>query len=65
VGEAGKAIGLRLEPTENFTTFAGLLLDRLGHIPKVGESLNFDGLTFTIRQMNKLRIDHVMVQKKR
>ena len=65
VEDVGEAVGLPLGSTQNYTTLAGLLLEQLGHIPKVGESVSFDGLTFTIRQMNKLRIDHVMVQKKR
>lgn len=64
VADVGDAIGVRLRPTEDFSTFAGLLLDRFGHIPQVGESLSFNGLTFTVRTMDKLRIDHVLVQKK-
>ncbi|MGH2582898.1 MAG: hemolysin family protein [Anaerolineales bacterium] len=61
--DVGDAVGLQLGATENYTTLAGLLLERFGHIPKVGESVSFNGITFTVRQMNKLRIDHVMVQK--
>lgn len=64
VSELGNLIGVDLEPTEAYNTTAGLVMAELGHIPQVGEALNHDGLTFTVRQMDKLRIDRVLVQKK-
>jgi putative hemolysin len=63
VEDVSKAIGVPFEATEDYTTIAGLLLERLGHIPKIGESVSFNGLTFTVRQMKKLRIGHVLVQR--
>lgn len=61
--DVADAIGVRLHADDTYATFAGLLLDRFGHIPKVGEILSYDGLTFTVRSMDKLRIDHVLVQR--
>jgi CBS domain containing-hemolysin-like protein len=43
---------------------AGLVLAELGHIPHVGETLQHAGLSFTVRQMDNLRIDRLLVQKK-
>ena len=64
VDELGELIGVSLQPTDAYNTTAGLVLSELGHIPQIGESLSYNGLTFTVRQMDKLRIDHVLVQKK-
>jgi putative hemolysin len=64
VSELGELVGAELEPTQAYNTTAGLIMAELGHIPKVGEALSHDGLTFTVRQMDKLRIDRVLVQKK-
>lgn len=57
-------VGVALEAHQTYNTTAGLVMAELGHIPKVGEALNRDGLTFTVRQMDKLRIERVLVQKK-
>ncbi len=57
-------VGVALEADQTYNTTAGLVMAELGHIPKVGEALNRDGLTFTVRQMDKLRIERVLVQKK-
>lgn len=62
--ELSEAIGASLRPTDAYTTCAGLILAELGHIPKVGETLQYKGLNFTVRTMDKLRIDRVLVQKK-
>jgi putative hemolysin len=64
VSELGELVGVELEPTQAYNTTAGLVMAGLGHIPKVGEALNQHGLTFTVRQMDKLRIDRLLVQKK-
>jgi putative hemolysin len=43
-------------------TLAGFLLLRLGHIPQVGESLDFDGRRFTIAEMSGRRIARVKIE---
>lgn len=51
-------------PGENeghFETVAGFLLDQMGHIPKAGESLQWDGYRFEVMDMDGIRIDKVLV----
>jgi putative hemolysin len=62
--QLGEAIGVNLRSTDEYTTPAGLILAELGRIPTVGESCKFEKLTFTVRAMDKLRIERVLVQKK-
>lgn len=61
--QLGESIGANFRPTEDYTTCAGLILAKLGHIPNVGESIVHNGFSFTVRAMDKLRIDRVLVQK--
>src|SRR3954469_1163337 len=42
-------------------TLAGFLLSRLGHIPVVGESLEENGWEFTVREVDRHRIEQVRV----
>lgn len=64
VDELGEILGVELEATEAYNTVAGLVMADLGHIPHVGETLQHKGLVFTVRQMDKLRIDRLLVQKR-
>jgi putative hemolysin len=43
-------------------TLAGFLLYRLGHIPEVGESIDYDGRRFTIAEMSGHRIARVNIE---
>jgi CBS domain containing-hemolysin-like protein len=43
-------------------TLAGLLLLRLGHIPEVGEAVEFDGRRFVVQRMEGKRIAQVRVE---
>lgn len=62
--ELSRVTGVPLRGTDAYTTSAGLIMAELGHIPKVGETLQHAGLTFTVRAMDSLRIDRVLVQKR-
>ena len=61
--QLSESIGATLRPTADYSTCAGLILAKLGHIPTVGEALALNGISFTVRAMDKLRIDKVLVQK--
>jgi putative hemolysin len=46
---------------DDFTTVAGLLINELGHLPKIGEKLEFKGLQFEVvdadnKQVNRVRL---------
>jgi len=47
-----------------FSTLAGLILDRLGHIPSIGDSAEWDGLHLEVVDMDGQRIDRVLVTRK-
>jgi len=47
-----------------FSTVAGLILDRLGHIPSTGDKTDWDGLVLEVVDMDGKRIDRVLVSRK-
>jgi putative hemolysin len=51
------------EALENrdFHTLGGLILDQLGRIPSIGDSLDWNGLHMEVVDMDGKRIDRVMV----
>ncbi len=46
-----------------FETLGGLVMDRLGHIPMSGEHFELDGWKFEVVDMDRHRVDKVLVQK--
>jgi len=51
-------------PTEaGFETLAGFLLYKMGKIPQVGDSLDYDGRRFTVAAMERNRILRVRIEK--
>lgn len=53
------------EETDNFKTLAGFVVDRLGHIPTEGESIEWGGLKFEVVDMDRHRVDKLLVGKSR
>jgi magnesium and cobalt exporter, CNNM family len=47
-----------------FSTIAGLILDRLGHIPSIGDKAEWDGYDLEVVDMDGQRIDRVLVTRK-
>jgi putative hemolysin len=47
-----------------FSTVAGLILDRLGHIPTIGDMADWDGLRLEVVDMDGQRIDRVLIVRK-
>ncbi len=47
----------------DYTTIAGLIIDKLGHIPETGESMEWNGFTFEIVDMDGPRIDKVIINR--
>jgi putative hemolysin len=46
-----------------FSTVAGLILDRLGHIPSIGDKADWDGLSLEVVDMDGQRIDRVLITR--
>lgn len=49
------------EETHEYQTLGGFVMDRLDHIPVVGDSFPWKGLCFSVLRMDKLRVDRVLV----
>ena len=58
-------LGIQPEEELSCATMAGLLLERLGHIPAAGESLFFWGHLWTVASMDGLRIDQIRIHPQR
>jgi CBS domain containing-hemolysin-like protein len=53
--EVADAVGLVL-PEGDYETVAGLVLERLGRIPNVGDEIELDGWRLTVMRMERRRI---------
>ncbi|MHC4884502.1 MAG: hemolysin family protein [Planctomycetota bacterium] len=48
---------------EDYETLAGFVLDQLGHVPEVGESLTFDCLKISILESDERKVEKVRVER--
>ena len=64
VGELEELLDTEL-PEGDYDTVAGFVLDQLGHIPEEGEgaAVQFENLTFTVSEMDDLRIENIIVKR--
>jgi len=60
--EVLEATGFEM-PDGAYETLAGFVLDRLGHVPGPGESLQLDGWRLVVEEMDRRRITRVRVEK--
>ena len=54
--------GIELPYDAGFETLAGFLLSRLGHIPDIGETVEHEGRTYSVVQMERNRIARVRIE---
>jgi putative hemolysin len=47
---------------DDFTTVAGLVINELGHLPAVGESVTFRGLRFEVLEADERRVSRVRIR---
>ena len=62
VDEANEDLDLNI-PSGDFDTVAGFVLDRLGHIPHEGETLEYEDLKIEVIEMRELKIETVKVTR--
>ena len=61
--DLNKDLGLNIDDDGGFHTAAGLVLQRLGHLPKEGETLSYGGYKIEIVDMDERRIDKLLFKK--
>ncbi len=62
IDEANEELSIDL-PDGDFDTLAGFVLDRLGHIPVEGETLEYNNLKIEVIEMRALKIETVKVTR--
>ncbi|MDQ1424957.1 MAG: magnesium and cobalt exporter, family [Acidimicrobiaceae bacterium] len=60
IDEVNELLGVNV-PTEDFDTIGGFVFGRLGHVATEGESIEFEGHTFTAEKVDGRRISLVRV----
>ncbi|HSN39002.1 MAG TPA: transporter associated domain-containing protein [Burkholderiales bacterium] len=63
ISDFNKAFGTRYSD-EEFDTIGGLILNRFGRVPKRGEQISFDNLTFKVLRADSRRLHLLQVAKK-
>ena len=61
--EDAAEIGLPIAESDEYETIAGWMLEKLGHIPHVGEQLEYEGYRFTVISMRRRRIARIRVER--
>jgi putative hemolysin len=63
VADAERAVGAYDWTGRSYTTVAGLVLDRLGHVPKTGERIAIGRFTLEVVDMDGRRIDKLLISR--
>jgi CBS domain containing-hemolysin-like protein len=65
IRELEGAYEIRLPRERGFETIAGFVVTQLGFIPQGGESFVYDGLRFTVVEMDRRRVARVKIERVR
>jgi len=60
IEEVNESLSLNL-PSGDYETVAGLVLNRLGHVPKEGEQLRYGDLKLVVREIRGLKIEKLRI----
>lgn len=60
--EINEELELEIQESDQYDTIAGLLLHRLGHIPKAGESIVENGIRIAVTDATHRRINRVLIE---
>lgn len=63
VDEFADLLSLEIDPDRDYETVAGLVLDELGDLPKVGQRLDLQGWTVEVVDLDGRRIDKLLVSR--
>ena len=64
IDDLNEYFDIALPSDEDYDTVAGLLFDRLGHIPEAGESIEMDGVRLEVIEADDRRIHRVQLTRK-
>jgi CBS domain containing-hemolysin-like protein len=62
LAEVNEQLALQLEEPEDFDTIGGLVVNRLGRIPKAGESLTVDNVRITVLEASRRKVERVRLE---
>jgi putative hemolysin len=62
VSEANEELGLNI-PEGRYETIAGYVLERLGHIPREGETVPGEGFIMTVAKMDGVKVERVLIRR--
>jgi len=62
IADFNEALGTSFSD-EEFDTIGGLVVSKLGHLPKRGEQVSFDGLKFAVLRADSRRLHSLMVER--
>ncbi len=62
VDELNEMFGLELPENDEFDTLGGFMIHQLGHIPAVGEVVNWEHYRLTVLKANRRRIERVRLE---
>lgn len=63
VDEANSQLGIQLPESDDYETLAGLILTRMGRVPKEGDAVRLANIKLTVSKMQGPRIDQVMITR--
>ena len=63
VNDFERATGARGLADPDYSTVAGLVLHQLGHLPRIGETVEFAGHRFEVVDLDARRIDKILVTR--
>jgi CBS domain containing-hemolysin-like protein len=61
VGELNARLKLDIPPSDDEATIAGVVIDRLGRVPEVGETIAMDGCRVTVEKLDGPAVELVRV----
>ncbi len=64
LADFNEALGLNF-PAEEFDTIGGLVLNLFGELPREGDSISYEGLTFQVLRKKGTRILELRVSKEK
>jgi len=60
IADANELLGLGLDDSE-YDTIGGYIFGHIGHLPKVGDTIEVDGHAFRVESMDDRRVDRVLI----